>query len=288
MVLEDKWYVIDHDKKVHEELQPIDSNQENIESIVNMTLNTKVIKSVINHKNIQFHRALSGMVGFRVEREDKVDHYTTQVYHINNMELVTTTRSEHLQAYKELKHHLSCAIITPPTNDVPHLAKISVIDEHDRGDVHITSSVSVQEDLNSEDSTEQLDILMKKAYDNGTSSHEDLIDTYIQKTKALWIQHRESLPEPKRSSISMEDYFFPDFCDTEKTNFHLGRPMRLKEVRKTYKATVWMSQEFPFSIQDLLPLLEIMSPSGKHWTKVKDFIEMRLPPGFPIKIGKSC
>lgn len=46
-----------------------------------------------------------------------------------------------------------------------------------------------------------------------------------------------------------------------------------------------MSPEFPLSVEQLLDMLEIIAPF-KHLKKLRDFCTLKLPPGFPIKIGK--
>ena len=36
----------------------------------------------------------------------------------------------------------------------------------------------------------------------------------------------------------------------------------------------------------LLSILNVVAPS-KHFEKMKEFVSMKLPPGFPAKIGKT-
>ena len=39
----------------------------------------------------------------------------------------------------------------------------------------------------------------------------------------------------------------------------------------------------------LLDLLEVLAPEFKHFGRLRDFINFKLPPGFPVKLGKiSC
>ena len=37
----------------------------------------------------------------------------------------------------------------------------------------------------------------------------------------------------------------------------------------------------------LLDVLEVVAPV-KHFSKLREFVEMKLPPGFPVKIGNLC
>lgn len=35
-----------------------------------------------------------------------------------------------------------------------------------------------------------------------------------------------------------------------------------------------------------MPIIDLMAISSSHFAKLKDFIQMQLPSGFPVKIGK--
>lgn len=35
-----------------------------------------------------------------------------------------------------------------------------------------------------------------------------------------------------------------------------------------------------------MPIVDLMAISSSHFAKLKDFIQMQLPAGFPVKIGK--
>ncbi|KAI5701529.1 hypothetical protein M8J75_010599 [Diaphorina citri] len=90
---------------------------------------------------------------------------------------------------------------------------------------------------------------------------------------------RPSLNPPPESCITWEDYI-----NSPEDNVPvLGRELIEKETSKFFKATVAMSAEFPLSIDMLLSLLEIIAPF-KHFSKLREFILMKLPPGFPVKI----
>ena len=64
----------------------------------------------------------------------------------------------------------------------------------------------------------------------------------------------------------------------------LGRAPKCKESSRAFKATVAMSEDFPLTVEMLLNVLEVIAPQFKHFQKLRDFIEMKLPPGFPVKV----
>jgi len=57
------------------------------------------------------------------------------------------------------------------------------------------------------------------------------------------------------------------------------------EKLKSYKGTVWISEEFPRTTQELLPIFEILAPTQKHFQKLNSFISLKMPSaGFPVKV----
>ncbi|XP_015179885.1 PREDICTED: ankyrin repeat domain-containing protein 13C isoform X2 [Polistes dominula] len=90
---------------------------------------------------------------------------------------------------------------------------------------------------------------------------------------------RASLNPPPESNITWEEYILapPGQCPL------LGRNMVYKESSKPFKATVAMSPDFPLTVDMLLNVLEVVAPF-KHFNKLRQFVLMKLPPGFPVKI----
>ncbi|XP_033097041.1 ankyrin repeat domain-containing protein 13C-like [Anneissia japonica] len=89
--------------------------------------------------------------------------------------------------------------------------------------------------------------------------------------------YRSSLTPPSSCDISWQQYIMSE------TDPRFGRPQICKESRKCFKATLAMSEDFPIQVGDLLNVLEVITPM-KHFSKLREFVEMKLPPGFPVKI----
>jgi ankyrin repeat domain-containing protein 13 len=59
----------------------------------------------------------------------------------------------------------------------------------------------------------------------------------------------------------------------------------VSEKTREFCGTVWLSEHFPITLDQFLPILEIAAPSGKHCQKLKQFLEVKMPLNeFPIKI----
>jgi len=55
---------------------------------------------------------------------------------------------------------------------------------------------------------------------------------------------------------------------------------------KYFQANLWLSEDYPLSLKEqIMPIVDLMAITSSHFAKLKDFIEMQLPSGFPVKIG---
>ncbi|KAL4656058.1 ankyrin repeat domain-containing protein 13C-A-like [Arapaima gigas] len=117
------------------------------------------------------------------------------------------------------------------------------------------------------------DILRNKAIMESLSRGGNLTEQNFEPTK------RQSLTPPSPRTLSWEEYITAEKGKAP----HLGRELVCKENRKSFKATVAMSQDFPLGVKSLLNVLEVIAPF-KHFSKLREFVQMKLPPGFPVKL----
>lgn len=117
------------------------------------------------------------------------------------------------------------------------------------------------------------DILRNKAIMESLSKGGNIIEQNFEPAR------RQSLTPPSPNTISWEEYITADNGKAPQ----LGRELVCKESKKNFKATIAMSQEFPLGIESLLNVLEVIAPF-KHFNKLREFVQMKLPPGFPVKL----
>ncbi|XP_015681492.1 ankyrin repeat domain-containing protein 13D [Protobothrops mucrosquamatus] len=84
------------------------------------------------------------------------------------------------------------------------------------------------------------------------------------------------------TSITPEEYFDPNF-NLESRN--IGRPVEMSNKVQRFKATLWLCEDHPLSlVEQVTPIIDLMAISNAHFAKLRDFITLKLPPGFPVKI----
>ncbi|XP_060763870.1 ankyrin repeat domain-containing protein 13A [Neoarius graeffei] len=84
------------------------------------------------------------------------------------------------------------------------------------------------------------------------------------------------------TAITPEEYFDPDFDLKDRD---IGRPIELTIRTQKFKGTLWMSEEHPLSlVEQVTPIIDLMARTSTHFARLRDFIQLRFPPGFPVKI----
>ncbi|KFQ44779.1 Ankyrin repeat domain-containing protein 13A [Nestor notabilis] len=84
------------------------------------------------------------------------------------------------------------------------------------------------------------------------------------------------------TAITLEEYFDPEF---DLRGRDIGRPKEVTIRTQKFKATLWMSEEFPLSLMEqVTPIIDLMARTSAHFARLRDFITLEFPPGFPVKI----
>jgi len=82
--------------------------------------------------------------------------------------------------------------------------------------------------------------------------------------------------------ITMEEYFN---ANVDLGGRDIGRPIEQATKTQRFKAQISLSEAFPLSLpEQILPIIDLMAESNAHFRKLKDFITLQLPSGFPVKI----
>ncbi|XP_021112951.1 ankyrin repeat domain-containing protein 13A isoform X3 [Heterocephalus glaber] len=87
------------------------------------------------------------------------------------------------------------------------------------------------------------------------------------------------------TAITPDEYFNEDFDLKDRD---IGRPKELTIRTQKFKATLWMCEEFPLSlVEQVIPIIDLMARTSAHFARLRDFIKLEFPPGFPVKIASQ-
>ena len=100
-----EFFEIDHDKKCYwrETINALDESMtlESLwppPSVINSRLSSPNVSSVLDHDNISFTRQKTGFLGWGSDKTDQVNGYSSKVFDVAGVQLITRTRTEHLSA----------------------------------------------------------------------------------------------------------------------------------------------------------------------------------------------
>ncbi|GAV01226.1 hypothetical protein RvY_11968 [Ramazzottius varieornatus] len=182
---------------------------------------------------------------WRADKVEQIGGHECKVFHASNVTFVTRIRSEHLT--ENDKKQLRDELSRNPLNGLLSSA---------RGG----STATTEENGPSAD---EVVIHEDAAFNNGAANLEE------QKTF-------------NPSTIKCEEYFSRsvDLGDRE-----IGRPKQLSKRQRTFKANLWLCDDYPLSLKgQVMPIIDMMASTNAHFKKLQDFITLQLPSGFPVKI----
>lgn len=111
---------------------------------------------------------------------------------------------------------------------------------------------------------------------------ESLLGTVEQHISAQGDLTLEYATATNPTAITPEEYFDPDFQLGDRD---IGRPIELSVRTQKFKGTLWMSEEHPLSlVEQVTPIIDLMARTSSHFARLRDFVTLKFPPGFPVKI----
>ncbi|XP_048468314.1 ankyrin repeat domain-containing protein 13B [Rhincodon typus] len=215
-------------------------------------LTTPIVTTQLDTKNISFERNKSGILGWRSEKTEIINGYESKVYGASNVELVTRTRTEHLsdQNKSKSKGHRRHKPVSSASTLLVHQRVISPSSQKIR-----SSKTPLQSFLG-------------------------IAEQHVGPHNGAFITQTFSSTNP--TSITPEEYFNLSF---DLGSRDIGRSMELTTKTQKFKAKLWLCEDHPLSLSEqVAPIIDLMAISNALFAKLRDFITLRLPPGFPVKI----
>jgi len=143
-----------------------------------------------------------------------------------------------------------------------------------RADVYSVHGLVVDSKKRREHLSEE-DLQKNKAIFESFSKGRDLAETQLEGQP----MRRPCLEKPPTTKVTWQEYIN---APTGKPPY-LGRPVVCKNQNKSFKAYLAISKDFPIDFARLLDVLEVVAPF-KHFNKLREFVQLKLPPGFPVQI----
>ncbi|XP_012869888.1 PREDICTED: ankyrin repeat domain-containing protein 13A isoform X2 [Dipodomys ordii] len=144
--------------------------------------------------------------------------------------------------------------------------------------VYTVNNVSVITKIRTEHLTEE----EKKRYKADRNPLESLLGTVEHQFGAQGDLTTECATANNPTAITPDQYFDEDFDLKDRD---IGRPKELTIRTQKFKATLWMCEEFPLSlVEQVIPIIDLMARTSAHFARLRDFIKLEFPPGFPVKI----
>ncbi|XP_004709600.1 ankyrin repeat domain-containing protein 13A [Echinops telfairi] len=144
--------------------------------------------------------------------------------------------------------------------------------------VYTVNNVSVITKIRTEHLTEE----EKTRYKADRNPLESLLGTVEHQFGAQGDLTTECTTANNPTAITPEEYFNEDFDLKDRD---IGRPKELTIRTQKFKAMLWMCEEFPLSlVEQVTPIIDLMARTSAHFARLRDFIKLEFPPGFPVKI----
>eukprot|EP00055_Hartaetosiga_balthica_P014907 m.84991 g.84991 ORF g.84991 m.84991 type:complete len:289 (-) comp8723_c0_seq8:147-1013(-) len=90
----------------------------------------------------------------------------------------------------------------------------------------------------------------------------------------------DTVVRTKRPSLTYDEY---EAMTAQDFQAWLSEPYNLKTSVKKFKSTLWMSEEFPLTIDRVTDVLSLFG-DDQHIRNLVRFLQHKLPPGFPVKL----
>nr|XP_034991062.1 ankyrin repeat domain-containing protein 13A isoform X6 [Zootoca vivipara] len=155
--------------------------------------------------------------------------------------------------------------------------KSELVSDYD-AKVYTANNVNIVTKIRTEHLTEE----EKRRYKADRNPFESFLGTIEHEYGAQQDLTTEYATTNNPTAITPEEYFNPQFDLKDRD---IGRPKEVTIRTQKFKANLWMSEQFPLSlVEQVTPIVDLMARTSAHFARLKDFITLDFPPGFPVKI----
>eukprot|EP01083_Nonionella_stella_P092711 259601_1 len=256
-----KLFLVDHVKKTIQVITKSGVQADKyVDDDVDRLMESEIVRPDFNPETVRFDQKKSWL-GY--PKHEEINAYDCNMYNVRDMKFDMLYRTEHFTPELIEKRKKREAV-------------------HQRHMKRLKEGAA-SEDSNREEVVDETEISTRSA-ESCEYSEVDFDDprepctTESESTKRLG--GRINFPPYVPPKISFDVYFNGKTGD----GVLLGKKPKVERRSNAIKAGLWISEDFPFKKSDILPILDIISPSSPQVKKLKSFIELEMPPGFPVRL----
>ncbi|KAA8593822.1 hypothetical protein FQN60_004656, partial [Etheostoma spectabile] len=231
-------------------------------------LSGPVVTTQLDTRNIAFERNKTGILGWRSEKTEMVNGYEAKVYAASNVELITRTRTDHLSDQNKNKTKVALSRFLVQIMNQTGLT------------VFPPRTVAV-----SKDQPSHAPLRAPSTLPGGKTPLQNFLgiaEQHMGPNNGALVTQMSCPAITNPAALTAEEYFNPVLSPTQRD---IGHPCQLTTKTQRFKAKLWLCESHPLSLaEQVVPIIDLMAISNALFAKLRDFITLRLPPGFPVKI----
>jgi len=288
MFTSNRFFSVDNMKKTYVEFSLVSKNATTQDEEISIMLHNNIKRIKILTDKIEFTPSKSW---FGYEKTEKIgDEWNAKVYEVQGVDLKILSR-------KNKKDQIQGRVGVNSNNKDKTTGEEEQEEDSDEEIIESAGDeeLSVDEEDQIDDSNNNNNIKSSSSSSSSKNNNiKEQLKKRIEEAKVANYQIRES---SIKSMLEDPDYFkLPKNFDLEnheknidkaklKTKGLLCDGESVSEKHKYFKGTMWISEEFPRKVSDLLPIFEALSPTNKLFSRLSEFISLKLPSqGFPVKL----
>ncbi|KAI3380568.1 hypothetical protein SNEBB_005906 [Seison nebaliae] len=229
-------------------------------------LTTPMTTTYLDTESIQFQRCKSGFYGWRVDRSEVVDDFDCEVYTANNCTIIHRSIMSHLsnerKEFWKKQHKNFAAQASTMFNSLGCTSE----EKLELNKLKTNMNLENEDKMKLFDDEKYIQHIEKTTNNNGEEEEE-----------------KEEVEKPdKIDGLNQTEYF--DALSKGKNGF---TTKSLDQSSKSFsvRTNLWLYNDYPLKFEKhILPILHLLSHTNTYVKKLCDFIEEKLPHGFPLKI----
>ncbi|GAB5354463.1 hypothetical protein AAMO2058_000120900 [Amorphochlora amoebiformis] len=218
----------------------------------------------------KFKRATTGMI-FTADKTGTVGEYQTRVYKLTNMEVETVSRLEHMSSeeIKSFRKHGKPITATQLTDTLREARANADKEEMKKAERQRLLGSSRRED--SKDTSE------------GDMESEEIGDEELKRNEYQFNPHPSI--EPPLEITNEKKLAYQEAERSGREYVWLGRNRVMERSSTKINPEVHMCDDFPITTPMLITLLDLVAPHHPNIDKLRKFLSVDMPEGFPIKFS---